>query len=288
MEDLSNPLTYIPKYFKVINKGDESGQASLVPMQLWRVQKHYIENQTRRNVVLKPRQVGMSTGILADNSHALFTIPYQRQTIITHDSETSEFLFSNVQRFYNNLPPKNRPVSDWKSGTRMRFPILDSYIYIDSAKSDSIGVGHTLNRAHLSEVAKWPEKKGRQLFADITQTVPMTGIITAESTPMGRFGLFPEIYHDAKRGINGFKAFFYPWWWDENYIADEKFMTDEIGEITASILMQSTASYLKEEKALAERMELSPKQLAFRRMKIGELKLLFFQEYPENDIDCWM
>ncbi len=267
-----------------------------MPMRLFKNQKHFIENKTNRNVALKGRQMGESTGHNADDSEVLFTEPYQRMTIITHDTETSEFLFQNVQRFYRNLPQnigksadQMTPKHDWKSGTRMRFPIIDSYIYIDSAKSDTIAIGHTINRAHCSEVARWPQKKGEQLWSDITQAVPQSGTITAESTPRGRVGLFYTIYHEAKNGTNGFTPFFYPWFWDEGYVADPKmYLTEDKAEIVSSILGQSKASYLKEEKMFAERNELSPEQLAFRRMKLGEIKLLYFQEYPENDIDCWL
>ena len=289
-------IAFIEKNFMVKAPAEEGAISYLVPMLLYPNQRHYIENRTVRDVIVKGRQMGQSTGIEADNSAILFTSPYQNQTIITHDAEVSEFLFQNVQRFYRHLPwnrgvseDQMQPKHDWKSGTRMRFPVIDSYIYIDSAKSDTIGVGHGLNVCHLSEVAKYPDKKARQLWADITQTVPPDGFITAESTPQGRTGLFYEIYQDAKRGINGFKPFFYPWWWNLRYKADSNiYMTAEKAENIAMILGQSTLAYLKEEKLLAEMNKLSLEQLAFRRMKLGEIKVLFFQEYPENEIDCWL
>lgn len=289
--NVKEKIKFIEDNFKVINKTDQ-----LVPLVLFPAQRHFIENRGVRNVCLKGRQMGFSTGVEADASADLFTVPYQRQVIITHDSETSEFLFQNVQRFYRNLPwnigrsdTEMEPIHDWRSGTRMRFPIVDSYIYIDSARSDSIGIGHTISRCHNSELARWPDAKARQLWADITQTVPMGAILTAESTPQGRFGLFYELYDDAKKGRNGFNCFFYPWWWDPNYKADPLvYMTPEKADMLASILQQSTTSFLKDEKSISEHFELSPEQLSFRRMKIGEIKLLFFQEYPENDIDCWM
>ena len=103
-------------------------------MVLWPSQRFYIENRTHRDVCLKSRQTGFSTGVLAVNSHALFTRPYQRHVIVTHDLETSEYLFQSVQRFHRNLPEEIRPITDWRSGHRMRFPKLDSYVYVDSAR----------------------------------------------------------------------------------------------------------------------------------------------------------
>lgn len=289
--NIQEKIDFIQNNFMVINKEER-----LVPVRLFKMQEHFIRNRKRRTAALKARQMGLSTAALFDNSVDLFKTPFQRQTIITHDSETSEFLFQNVQRFYRNLPwnvgkseKEMNPKHDWKSGTRMRFPKIDSYIYIDSAKSDSVGAGHTITRCHLSELAKWSQRKAEQLFADISQTVPKTGHLIVESTPQGRAGLFYDIYKGAKKGTNGFTPFFYPWWWEEGYIQDvDEYMTDEKAEIVADILGQSASNYLKDEKKFKEFNKLTDAQIAFRRWKIGEIKLLFFQEYPENDEDCWL
>ena len=284
MKELFNPLDYIPKYLKVIDK-----TGNLVPMTLFPVQKYYIENRSNRNIILKNRQTGMSTGIMADNSHALFTKQHERQTIITHDQETSEYLFQTVDRFYKNLPDDIRPETSWKSGTRMRFPELDSYIYIDSAKSDSIGIGHTLSRCHASEIAKWPHSKARSLYADLSQTVPLTGIFTIESTPKGRQGLFPELYQAGKTGDIPYKVFFFPWWWDITCVSDNKeFLEPRYIEKVAAKLNISTNELLSQETYLRESAKFTDAQLIFRRFKIMELGEIFFQEYPENDVDCWL
>ena len=276
--DITDPLSYIPNVFFVLSKADERGRSEKVPMKLWPLQEYYLRNRTHRDIILKNRQAGSSTGILAGNSHALFTIPYERQIIITHDDETSEYLLQTVHRFHTNLPPEIRPKTDWKSGSRIKFPKLDSYIYIDSAKSDSIGIGHGLTRAHLSEVAKWPSRKEWQLYADISQTVPVGGYITIESTPQGRGNLFAQLYQAAKRKEINYKAFFFAWWWD----------------ITCHRPVTDALTYTKEEQQLidyvkrTDNMDLRPEQIAFRREKNRELKDYFFQEYPENDIDCWL
>ena len=290
-KEITDKIDFIEHNFFIKNK-----DSFLVPMKLKKVQSHFIENKGKRNVGLKGRQVGFSTGVDADLGYDLFTHPYQAQTIITHDTETSEHLFQTIQRFYRNLPwnqgkpdDQMRPMHDWKSGTRMRFPKLDNYIYVDSAKSDSIGIGHTLNKVHCSEMSKWPDRKARQLWADITQTVPMGGEITVESTPTGRNGLFYEIYQEALAGQNGFTPFFYPWWWDDEYLQDPAmWMIEEKGKMVAEILGQAYDKFLKEEARFAEYNGLSPQQMAFRRHKLCEIKLLFFQEYPENDKDCWL
>jgi hypothetical protein len=272
IKELDDPLTYIPKYLRVRTKPDRHGASKLVPMELWPAQRAYIENRTHRDIALKGRQMGFSTGVLAANSHLCFTRPYMNMSIITHNQDTSEFLLSTVQRFHRNLPENMKPRQDWHSGSRMRFPDMDSLIQIDSAESNAIGFGQTLNIAHLSELSRWPVSKSRDLFAGITQTVAAGGYITIESTPKGRYGIFYEYYDAAKRGDVDYKCFFFPWWFDPNYHLD----------------IEVPLKYTTEESQLIKVYKLTDQQIAWRRQKIGELGDLFYQEYPENDVDCWL
>ena len=288
MEELLKPIEYIPKYFKVLTKADEFGMSELSPMILWPAQAHYIENRTHRNIVLKGRQMGISTAVMAANSYDVFNYPNQRMTIITHDDETSQFLLMTVKRFYKYLPKEMKPKPGWDSGRHLTYPTIEAYIYIDSAKSDSIGIGHGLTIAHLSEIAKWPSRKEHQLFTDISQTVPAGGFITVESTPKGRGGLFYDLWTAAKKGSVEYKWFFYPWWWDGNYIEDPQvWMTSEKLSLAAERINESPESLHKFEQLLVEKEGLSPAQLAWRRSKLCEIKEGFYQEYPENDVDCW-
>ena len=272
-EKILDPLYYIPNYLKIVTKADAHGISQLVPMNLWRVQEEYIRNSTARDVVLKYRQAGMSAGIMARNSHRAFTRKHHKMCIITHKADVSEFLLQTVHRFHNNLPLELKPDTDWKSGTRIRFPDIDSFIHIDTAESDAIGFGETLNIAHLSEISRWPKTKELDLFNGISQCVPIGGLITVESTPKGRRGLFYNLYQGAKKNENGYKAFFFPWWFDPNYYlpVPEKF-----------------EPFTKEEKLMMGSNGLVPGQIMFRRSKIAELKEQFYQEYPENDVDCWL
>lgn len=272
IEGIKDVTEYVPRNFKVLTKADKRGASYLVPMKLWKAQRHYLENRGHRDIILKGRQMGLSSGVMAGNAHIVFTTPYTRMAIITHNQDTSEFLMQVIHRFYNNLPKEIKPKADWASGARLRLPVMDCYIYIDSAESKAIGIGHGLNIAHMSEVSRWPEQKANDLFAGISQTVPAGGYITLESTPKGRGGLFHRLYSAAKKGDLEYKTFFYPWWWDENY----------------KIAVDGHIEWTREERQLMNNFGLQPEQIAFRRLKIKELGDLFYQEYPENDVDCWL
>ena len=278
LKQLQDPLYYIPHYLKVLAKSDAHGKTALVPMKLWPAQEYYIKNRGHRNICLKNRQQGFTSGVLADNATALFTTKFQRQTIVANDDETATWIFQTMQRFHRNLPVELRPQTDWKSGKRMRFPNLDSFIYVDSAQSDSLGIGHTLNVAHLSEMARWPARTANQLYADISQTVPVGGLITIESTPRGRGGKFYELCQAAKQGDIDYKYFFFPWWWDVTCVLPVE------NDFTLTAEEQSLVRYVKQR----DNMDMTKEQILFRRWKIGELGDLFYQEYPENDVDCWL
>ena len=72
---------------------------------------------------------------------------------------------------------------------------------------------------------------------------------------------------------------FYPWWWDDGYAVKV-----EPGE---------TLEYDDDEYALAQKHGLTPKQIKWRRMKLGGFEAqgereLFFQEYPEDPETCFL
>jgi len=116
----------------------------------------------------------------------------------------------------------------------------------------------------------------------------MNGWVTAESTPKGRGTLFYTLYDEAKKGINGYTPFFFPWWWDPTCIYDAKYVTPKTLSEAAEKLNLSSEALLREEELLIKNYDLSPERIAYRRHKIKELGELFYQEYPENDIDCWL
>ena len=270
---IKDPLRYIPTYLKVASKPGKDGMSSLVPLKLWPAQKEYIVGRTKRDIVLKPRQVGFSTGVMAANAHALFTQPYTKMSIVTHNQTTSEFLLMTMRRFWMNLPKEMQPRADWNSSTRIRFADMDCLVHIDSAESKAIGFGESLNICHLSELSRWPGHKAMELYTGISQTVAPDGFITIESTPRGKSNLFFRLYDAAKRGDSIYKAWFFPWWKHPDY---------QKVEVTSIPKMTPDENYL------IIKYSLTPMQIAFRREKISELGDTFYQEYPENDVECFL
>lgn len=277
---LQSDEEFCANFLKIPTKPDANGEVHLIPMVLNRVQRYLAEHLGKRNVIVKPRQTGVSTGILAFNFRRILTTPYLRGLLIAHKDDVTMMLLDRLTTFYDNLPEPLKLPTDRESQRELRFAGLKSGMHIETASARVSGRSETLGIAHLSEVPHWPPERVKELLAGITQAAS-AGIITQESTPKGNSGAFYELYQAAKRGENNYQAFFFPWWWDIEYQMGRD-------DVLAAPPDKGKLEFTAEETSLINNFGLTEEQIRWRRTKIIELKELFYQEYPENDVDCWL
>jgi hypothetical protein len=238
----------------------------LVPLRLNRVQSHLLENLTGRDLVLKARQMGISTAIQA----WLFktaTSQTARAVTLTHKDDSTTFLRLMSRMFYDNLPEGKRPQRSTANATMTTYPATNSTMYTGTAGSPESGRAGSFSHMHGSEVAFW--QNGEKLLAGVMQAIPLGfGHIVLESTANGQQGWFYNRCMEALDGSTDWKLHFYAWWWDNEYrIIDTKPfpLTDE-------------------EQLLTSKHNLDYEQIAWRRIKQKELGQLFQQEYPEDPL----
>ena len=109
----------------------------------------------------------------------------------------------------------------------------------------------------------------------------MTGELTLESTPNGEENIFFERWSRAREGKSPYKPFFFPWWWDDAYQipANSEFaLESDKGDLV----------YTDEELELVTTNSLSQDQIRWRRYKVSEKEGLFWQEYPEDEVTCFI
>ncbi len=284
MKELLDPTFFISNFLWVISKGegDEDKFVKLVPNPM---QKDYLAKRTQMNIVVKSRQMGFSTMEMAINFHkCLFNAPY-RVGLVAHKDDVTSRLFSTIHRFLQHLP-EPKPEVDLHSLHTIRFPLLGSIFYIGTAGGKTFGRAETLDSFHGSEVAYW--ENPRDIMNSVKGSKHKKSIVTLESTPNGRGGYFYNEYMAAKEGETSFKTFFYPWWWEPNYNLEEN------SPIALPEDKVSPLEYIDEEKELISLYKLTENQIRWRRAKKAELYDssmdidYFRQEYPENDIDCWL
>ena len=81
-----------------------SKKRHLVVLSANRAQREYSRRCTKRNIVLKARQLGITTYVAARFFMQTITHPGTVTVQVAHDQDSAEEIFRIVHRFWNNLP----------------------------------------------------------------------------------------------------------------------------------------------------------------------------------------
>lgn len=270
-----NKIDLIANLLKIV---DKQGRAVPFDMRRYPASAHFHLNKGHRNLICKHRQGAFSSSILADMFTDCTLFPHTQCAVISHETRATQRLLDRVQ-FYHDSMGNPKPEMDTESRSEKRFSELHSSIYIGTAGARAFGRGDTIHKVLLSELAFYED--GRNILNAVSDSVPLTGEITAECTPNGEDNVFYEEWVKAREGKSPYKAFFYPWWWTPDYrISRESGLAlpEDMGELT----------YTSEEEELLQRVKLDEDQIRWRRWKIAEKGGLFWQEFPEDEITCFI
>lgn len=221
-----------------------------------------------RFIVLKARQLGISTFTEAFITFMTIFNPNTSSVIMAHLSESATAIFNMTKLFVDELPDAMKPRQKYSNAKELVFDAeengLKSSIRVMVA-SDATR-GSTYKYAHLSEVAFWEHPE--QALLALNQAVPMTddSLIVMESTANG-FNYFYTLWQDAVNGRNDYTPIFFPWYVDPSYSRP-----------------YDGFSLTPYETDIKERYNLTLDQLQWRRWCIanncGNDELKFRQEYP--------
>jgi hypothetical protein len=242
-------------------------------LRLNRAQLEYSRRCSKQNIVLKARQLGITTYVAARYFLQTITRPGTLTVQVAHSQESAEAIFNIVQRFWENLPKAMLKGALVKSRSNVRqivFPHLDSEYRVETA-DDNAGRGMTIHNLHCSEVSRWP-RGGLETLASLRAAVVPEGEIVLESTPNGAMGVFYGEWQKANE--TGYTQHFFPWWYDESY---------------REIIKKGKVLPLSpEESELVKQHGLSEGQIAWRRRQWKTLSELAAQEYAEDSGSCFL
>jgi hypothetical protein len=249
---------------------DKTG--SIVPLQPNRVQRHLITHLTGRDLVLKARQVGISTILQA------WFFWHQlrggvRTSTLCHEDDLTSTLRRMVDLMFDEYPPRHRPARKYANAKLTTYEGINSegsIATVGGLAGSKKGRGGSVNFVHGSEVAFWPDAQG-VMAAAMQAGSPQ---IVLESTPNGMTGWFYERCMEALDGRGIWRLHFFPWWWD--------------GEYQRPLEPGQALDYEPDEAALVEAHTLTPEQINWRRYKQAELGRQFLQEYPEDPYSCFL
>ncbi len=249
---------------------DKAGR--LIPFVPNRVQCALIAHLTGYDLVLKARQVGVSTAIQAWFFYQTMR-GFARTSTLCHEDDLTQELRAMADRFYDHLPSEVRPAREYANAKLTTYPALHSQSRIATvggAVGQRKGRGGTNTHVHGSEVAFWPDAQA-VMSAALQAGTPQ---IVLESTPNGMTGWFYERCMEALDGDSLWTLHFFPWWYEDGY----RLPLDE-GEVLV---------YTEDEQRLVDQHGLTAEQIKWRRAKQRELPHTFAQEYPEDPRDCFL
>lgn len=211
---------YASRCLRIRTKAGEVRPFALNRSQLYlhdRLQKQLEEKGKVRALVLKGRQVGISTYIAGRFYWRISHKTGVRAFILTHLDTASDNLFGMAKRFHENCPELVRPETGKSNAKELSFIALDSGYKVATAGSAEVGRSETIQFFHGSECAFWPNAQNhsagiRQAIANVAGTEDIR-----ESTANGIGNPFHAEWKAAERGDSEYEAIFLPWYWHEEY-----------------------------------------------------------------------
>lgn len=302
---------YIENFLKIRNK-----KAKLVPFKYNEAQKIFeakiAENEKNkkphRYIVLKARQLGISTYSTARMFHDTATREYVNTLIIAHEDKATQNLFNMSKLYYEELPTALKPMKKYSNEKALVFenptnidddkrenPGLRSKISVATAGTSETGRSGNITNLHVSELAFFPNPKNT--MTALLQCVPdeQNTLVVLESTANGVGGYFYDMWMQAENGESDFTPIFLPWFTDPEYVRD--FETAEAYEEFMKFVnfQHSNASgniVYTEEFLLMKQFDLSYQQLYWRKFTIankcgGDIDV-FKQEYPSTPEEAFI
>jgi hypothetical protein len=251
------------------------------------IQRKYCESRTPRDVLVKSRQVGMTTLELARDVWKFVSEPGQRVIVLCQsmtDHQILNKLSGDIKRMLDGLRYFGVDLPfETESRTAWTLPDRDSTLTLveagaSEAAAQKKGRGGTFTRVHATEVATWeyPEATLQALLEAVPKRRGTE--VVFESTPKGVGNFFHTRFVGAQAGTNGYGAQFFPWFLDEDCWIDL-----EPGEV---IEPQSAR-----EREYVDANQLPPERIKFFRSKLAELGGdldKFDEEYPSDPVRCFL
>jgi len=238
-----------------------------------RAQSDYFRKRTDRNIILKARQLGFSTGCLVDILDDTITNKNTNSAIIAHERDKVVKLFEIVRRGYERLPDELKPRASFDNRNELYFPSLDSKIFVTlDTRSETV---HNLHVSELAFINNAEEK-----MVGILESVPKGGKITYESTANGMTGYFHEEWEDPS---SSFKKHFYNWMWEKEYCLETLKSIEELQEEYRSLAIRYNTI-----PDIFERFKLTKEQFAWYIDKLRHHKYLMVQEHPTTDLEAFI
>jgi len=199
---------------------DKSGDK--IPFQMNWAQEELYNNIWYCNVILKARQLGISTFITILFLDTCLFNSNVSCGIIAHTREDAEQIFAKAKLAFDSLPEELKQERSAKTDNVREF-------HFSNGSQFRVGVSmrsSTFQYLHISEFgkicAKYPDK-AREIITGSLNTLAQGQYIFIESTAEGREGYFYDLCEKSRKDIGkklspmDYRFHFFPWWKDLKY-----------------------------------------------------------------------
>lgn len=200
-------------------------EAQCVKFNLNWAQEDLFYNMHNFNIVLKARQLGITTFFaMYFLDMCLWNRNINAAIIADRSSSSREIFVDKVKFAYDNLHPiiKSLVPANRDNVNELRFANGSVFRVSTSLRSGTIQLLHI---SEFGKICREFPNKAQEIIAGALNTVQAGQFITIESTAEGREGHFYKMVKTAQEkqdksetlGPLDFKLFFYPWWKHPEY-----------------------------------------------------------------------
>lgn len=182
------------------------------------IEDQYNAGKPVRIIVLKARQLGISTATGGVLFNWAFLHPGTNGIVITHENVASHELFEKTKLFWETWPFRKAYTLKYATKQHLNWLETRSKLRIATAKNIQGGRGSTLHAVHASEVAFYPDPE--TLWTGLRQTIPHKhgSIVILESTANGMGNWFHNEWMASEDGDSDYIPMFFPWWKHPEYM----------------------------------------------------------------------
>lgn len=277
---VSNPIYWGETFCKVVNKQGKKVKFILNPQQ-----KELVSNLEKYNIVLKSRQLGITTVSCCLSLYYAITRPSSHCLLVSYSADSASTIFDKLKQMYEDLPSVIKPVELANNRSALKFS-NGSKITVCTMGSKELARGASLTFVHISEVAFCKEEQVNKQLLAIEQALLPNGKIILESTANG-MNSFYELWNKAENKQSLYKPFFFNWIDDKKMFAQEyKDFAKRYKALNGSALAEDE---LTEDEHLYFDMGATLEQLMWRRLKINNSSAeTFKQEYPSTPLEAFI
>ena len=232
-------------------------------------------------VILKGRQLGITTVSLALDLYWQFTHPGWQGTLVSDTEENRDMFRSTLGMYIEGLPKEYKIPLVAHNRNQMVLKNRSRIFYQIAGNKSRLGQGKAITYLHATETASWGNEEGlASLIASLAEKNPER-LYIFESTAQG-FNMFHDMYKTAKSARTQ-RAIFCGWWRNEYYSVDPESNIYKVywdGKLSGE-----EKEWVKDIKKLYG-VEINSRQMAWWRWKMHEGikdESLMYQEFPPTE-----